>query len=88
MSPCDIVLVEGFKTDRHPKLEVFRKETQKTPLYPQDDRIVAVASDQSLSDATIPVVDLNNVTAVADLVCARAESLDSVLATLGGVTTI
>jgi molybdopterin-guanine dinucleotide biosynthesis adapter protein len=88
LSPCDVVLVEGFKTDRHPKLEVFRKETQKTPLYPQDDRIVAVASDQSLSDITVPVVDLNNVEAVADLVCACAESLDSVLETLGGVTTI
>ncbi len=35
LSPCDLVLVEGFKTDRHPKLEVFRKETQKTPLYPR-----------------------------------------------------
>jgi molybdopterin-guanine dinucleotide biosynthesis adapter protein len=88
LSPCDLVLVEGFKTDRHPKLEVFRKENQKTPLYPQDDRIVAVASDQSLSDASVPVVDLNNVAAVADLVCSCAESMDSVLATLDGVTTI
>jgi molybdopterin-guanine dinucleotide biosynthesis protein B len=81
-------LVEGFKTDRHPKLEVFRKETRKTPLYPGDDRIVAVASDQSLSDASVPVVDLNNVEAVADLACSCAESMDSVLATLRGVTTI
>src|ERR1700742_2293152 len=48
LSPCDIVLVEGFKTDRHPKLEVFRKETGKDPLYPHDERIVAVASDQTL----------------------------------------
>jgi molybdopterin-guanine dinucleotide biosynthesis protein B len=88
LSPCDVVLVEGFKTDRHPKLEVFRRETQKTPLYREDERIVAVASDQSLSDARVPVVDLNNVEAVADLVCSCAESMDSVLATLGGVTTI
>jgi len=88
LSPCDLVLVEGFKTDRHPKLEVFRMETQKTPLYPQDDRIVAVGSDQKLLDATVPVVDLNDLEAVADLVCAKAESLDSVLAALTGVTTI
>jgi len=88
LSPCDLVLVEGFKTDRHPKLEVFRKETQKPALYPEDDRIVAIASDQSLSDATVPVVDLNNVATVADLVCASAEPLDSVLAALAGVTTI
>src|ERR1700754_2274377 len=78
LSPCDLVLVEGFKTDRHPKLEVFRQETQKPSLYPEDDRIIAVASDQSLSDATVPVVDLNNVEAVANLVCAYAASLDSV----------
>jgi molybdopterin-guanine dinucleotide biosynthesis adapter protein len=88
LSPCDLILVEGFKTDRHPKLEVFRMETQKTPLYPEDDRIVAVASDQKLSDTALPVVDLNNVAAVADLVCAKAESLQSVLLALTGVTTI
>jgi len=88
LSPCDLVLVEGFKTDRHPKMEVFRKDAQKTPLYPEDDRIVAIASDQGLPDATVPVVDLNNVAAVADLVCTYAESLESVLTTLGGVTTI
>jgi len=88
LSPCDLVLVEGFKTDRHPKLEVFRMETQKPPLYREDARIVAVASDRELPDATVPVVDLNNVEAVADLVCAKAEKLDSVLAALTGVTTI
>jgi molybdopterin-guanine dinucleotide biosynthesis protein B len=88
LSPCDLVLVEGFKTDRHPKLEVFRMETQQTPLYPQDDRIVAVASDRNLLDAAVAVVDLNNLEAVADLVCAKAESLDSVLVALTGVTTI
>jgi molybdopterin-guanine dinucleotide biosynthesis adapter protein len=49
---------------------------------------LAVASDQSLSDASVPVVDLNNVEAVADLVYSCAESMDSVLATLGGVTTM
>ena len=88
LSPCDLVLVEGFKTDRHPKLEVFRMETQKTPLYPTDDRIVAVASDRTLPDAAVPIVDLNNIEAVADLVCAEAESLQSVLGALAGTTTI
>jgi molybdopterin-guanine dinucleotide biosynthesis protein B len=88
LSPCDLVLIEGFKTNRHPKLEVFRKETQKTPLHPEDDRIVAIASDQGFAGAAIPVVDLNNIEAVADLICARAESMESVLATLGGVTTM
>jgi molybdopterin-guanine dinucleotide biosynthesis protein B len=88
LSPCDMVLIEGFKTDRHPKMEVFRKDTQKPALYSEDERIVAVASDQELPDATVPVVDLNNAGAVADLVCRCAETLDSVLTALGSTTTI
>jgi molybdopterin-guanine dinucleotide biosynthesis protein B len=88
LSPCDLVLIEGFKTERHPKMEVFRREARQIALYPADDRIVAVASDHTLPDAAIPVVDLNNVNAVADLVCRCAESLQAVLATLGGTTTI
>jgi molybdopterin-guanine dinucleotide biosynthesis protein B len=88
LSPCDLVLIEGFKTDRHPKLEVFRKDAQKTPLHPTDDRIIAIASDQEFPGAGLPVVDLNNMEAVADLVIARAQSMESVLATLGGVTTM
>ena len=88
LSPCDLVLIEGFKTDRHPKLEVFRQAAQQSPLHPQDNRIVAIASDQEFPGAGVPVVDLNNVESVADLVCERAESMESVLATLGGVTTM
>src|ERR1700733_11449619 len=41
LSPCDLVLIEGFKTERHPKLEVFRKANGKEPLHPGDERIVA-----------------------------------------------
>ncbi|MGH8208606.1 MAG: molybdopterin-guanine dinucleotide biosynthesis protein B, partial [Steroidobacteraceae bacterium] len=69
LSPCDLVLVEGFKTERHPKLEVFRQAVGKAPLHPEDNRIVAIASDQDFPGAGIPVVDLNNIAAVADLVC-------------------
>jgi len=88
LSPCDMVLIEGFKTHRHPKLEVFREAVRKSPLYPEDDRIVAVASDYTLLDAAVPVVDLNDVGAIADLVCTCAESLAAVLTTLGGTTAI
>jgi molybdopterin-guanine dinucleotide biosynthesis protein B len=82
VSPCDLVLVEGFKSERHSKMEVFRQAVGKSPLHPGDRRIVAVASDQPLPDAGIPVVDLNDIAAVADTVCASAQSLDSVLAAL------
>jgi molybdopterin-guanine dinucleotide biosynthesis adapter protein len=89
LSPCDLVLIEGFKTDRHPKMEVFRKATAKSPLHPDDSRIVAIASDQEFPGAGVPVVDLNNTEAVADLVCERAQAIKAVLAMLAsGVTTM
>lgn len=79
LSPCDLVLVEGFKGERHAKLEVLRDATGKSPLYPQDPYIVAVASDRAISGAPIPVVDLNDVEAIADLIQQRAEPLDALL---------
>jgi len=82
LSPCDLVLVEGFKRDRYPKLEVFRAETGKPPLHPDDPRIVAVAALGPLPEAKIPVVNLDDVAAVADLVCAVAQPMDAVLAAL------
>lgn len=82
LSPCDVVLVEGFKAERHPKLEVFRASVGKNPLHPQDDRIVAVACDRPFPNVRIPVVDINDIAAVADMVSARAEPLDKVLALL------
>jgi molybdopterin-guanine dinucleotide biosynthesis protein B len=82
LSPCDLVLVEGFKTERHPKLEVFRASVGKAPLHPDDDRIVAIASDQEIPNTRVPVVDLNNIAAVAERVSACAEPLEKVLAIL------
>ncbi len=82
LSPCDLVLVEGYKTERHPKLEVFRQSVGKPALHPTDTRIVAVASDAHLPGLTIPQVDLNDIAAVADLIWARAEPLAQVIETL------
>jgi molybdopterin-guanine dinucleotide biosynthesis protein B len=80
--PCDIVLVEGFKRDALPKLEVFRAEVGKPPLHPHDPRIVAIATTVPLPDANVPVVDLADVDAIATLVCAHAQPLDTALAVL------
>jgi molybdopterin-guanine dinucleotide biosynthesis adapter protein len=89
LSPCNLVLIEGFKTERHPKMEVFRKAAANSPLHPDDHRIVAIASDQEFPAAGVPVVDLNDTEAVADLVCERAQAIESVLAMLAsGVTTM
>ena len=84
LSPCDLVLVEGFKSERHPKLEVFRAAVGKSPLHPQDRRIVAIASDQDFPDAGVPVVDINDIAAVGDMVMQRAEPLEKVLSMLEG----
>ncbi|HYL02875.1 MAG TPA: molybdopterin-guanine dinucleotide biosynthesis protein B [Steroidobacteraceae bacterium] len=84
LSPCDLVLVEGYKRERHPKLEVFRRGVGSSPLYLSDARIVAVASDTPQPRAAIPVVDLGDVTAIADLVQARAEPLAAVMDLLAG----
>jgi molybdopterin-guanine dinucleotide biosynthesis protein B len=86
LSPCELVLVEGFKAERHPKMEVYRRSLGKPLLYPQDRRILAIATDGSLPDAGIPVIDMNDIGAVADTVLAHAEPLEKVLAVLEGPT--
>jgi molybdopterin-guanine dinucleotide biosynthesis protein B len=82
LSPCDLVLVEGFKRENHPKLEVFRKALGRTPLHLRDRRIVAVASDQEFPAAGIPVAHLDDIARIAEIAITRAEPLDSVLARL------
>ena len=82
VSPCDLILVEGFKTEQHFKLEVFRQANGKAPLHPEDLRIVAVASDLPFAAARIPVVDLNDITAIAEVVQRCAVPLAATLAAL------
>jgi molybdopterin-guanine dinucleotide biosynthesis protein B len=83
VSPCNLILIEGFKTERHLKMEVFRLATGKTALHPEDPRIVAIASDQGFPNAGVPVVNLNDIVAVADLIYACASPLQDTLAALG-----
>ncbi|MYM37681.1 molybdopterin-guanine dinucleotide biosynthesis protein B [Duganella sp. FT94W] len=47
MSPADLTLLEGFKTYPIDKLEVYRIEAGRAPLYPHDQRVVAVAADHA-----------------------------------------
>jgi molybdopterin-guanine dinucleotide biosynthesis protein B len=79
LSPVDLVLVEGFKTQAHPKLEVFRAAVKKPPLHPEDENIVAIASDKPL-EARVPVVSLDDIEAVSDILVAKAVPLDAVVA--------
>jgi len=75
LSPVDLVIVEGFKRGSHPKLEVFRAAVGKPPLHPDDPHIVAVAADVALPLARVPVVGLDDVDAIIDIVLARATPL-------------
>jgi len=64
----DLVIIEGFKRDRHPKIEAFREETGTSAIAREDESIVAVAADISLTDLKIPVFDLNNTSEIADFI--------------------
>lgn len=62
MSPADLTLLEGFKTYPIDKLEVYRVEAGRAPLYPHDDRVVAVAADHARPDGlrdSVAWLDLN-----------------------------
>jgi molybdopterin-guanine dinucleotide biosynthesis protein B len=72
MSAVDLVLVEGFKRDAFPKLEIHRAENGKPLLHPDDPHIVAVACDTALPSVKIPVVDLNDIDKIADLLLQHA----------------
>jgi molybdopterin-guanine dinucleotide biosynthesis protein B len=84
-SPVDLVLVEGYKGESHPKLEVYRAANGKPLLHPGDPAIVAVASDTPLSGVRIPVLDLNDIEGITDILLRHAVPLDRIagLATAG-----
>lgn len=65
----DLLLVEGFKREVFPKLELHRPSLGHPLLYPEDAQIVAIATDAKLVPApTIPCLDLNQPQAVADFI--------------------
>jgi molybdopterin-guanine dinucleotide biosynthesis protein B len=67
LSPCDLVLIEGFKQELVPKLEVHRPALGKLPLFGERDDIIAVATDGEMT-ADLPVLPLNDIAAIADFV--------------------
>lgn len=76
LSPVDIVLVEGFKREKFPKIEIHRKDVGKPLMQGDDDWIVAIASDQPLPDATVPVINLNDIDKIADILLIEAMPID------------
>ena len=68
MSAVDLLLVEGFKRESHDKLEIYREANGKPLLAAEDQNIVAVLVDGPKPETKLPVIDLNDIGAIADFV--------------------
>ena len=80
LSPVDLVVVEGYKRASHPKLEVHRAVLRQPLLSPNDPTIVAIASDRPLREANVPVINLDDVDGIVDILIQHAAPLDVALA--------
>jgi molybdopterin-guanine dinucleotide biosynthesis protein B len=83
LAPVDLVLIEGYKREPHPKLEVHRAAVGMPLLAPSDTAIVAIASDVAVPSAPVPVLDLNDIEGIVEVLISRAVPLDAVLAPAG-----
>lgn len=69
IAPCDLVMIEGYKRESHPKIEARRTESRnREPLAPNDPHIIAIAADHALSDEGLPVFDLDDIPSMADFI--------------------
>jgi len=69
MEPVDLLIVEGFKRYPIDKLEVYRPSVGKPPIWPEDERIIAVASDAAeVAGLDRPLLDLNDPPAIVDFI--------------------
>ena len=80
IAPVDLVLVEGYKRESFPKIEIYRAANGKPLLHSEDKFIVAIASDTALPNVKLPVIDLNDIEAVADALLKHAVPLEKVSA--------
>ncbi|MET0101469.1 MAG: molybdopterin-guanine dinucleotide biosynthesis protein MobB [Sedimenticola sp.] len=71
-SKLDLVLVEGFKHEAFPKIELHRPALGKPLIFPEDPDVIAVASDGELACTTeLPRLDINDIASIADFVADR-----------------
>ena len=68
LSPADLVLIEGYKREAHPKIEAHRTETGRPLIAPGDTTIRAVASNSAPGGLTVPVLDLDDTSGIADFI--------------------
>ena len=84
LAPVDFVLVEGYKPEPHPKIEVHRVANGKPFLYPNDPTILALASDAAIADRNVTLLALEKAEELADFVQENAVSVEDVLRVLHG----
>ena len=73
LSPCDIVIIEGYKREDHPKIEARRLDARnREPLAPQDPHIVAIAADYPLEGETLPGFAIDDVASMVDFIIDHA----------------
>ena len=71
LAPVDLLIVEGFKHHGHEKLEVHRPGLGKPMLWPDDPKVVAVASDAPIAGLRLPRLDMDDIPAIADFIIER-----------------
>jgi molybdopterin-guanine dinucleotide biosynthesis adapter protein len=74
-APVDLVLVEGFKREPFPKLEIHRAANGKPLIHPDDPHIVTIAADIALPQAKVPVIGLDDVERIVDALLKHAAPL-------------
>ena len=79
LSPVDLVVVEGFKSEPHRKIEVHRTANGKAMLFPDDPAIVGIATDGAVETA-LPIVHLDDIPAIAAMMQRSAISVEDMLA--------
>jgi molybdopterin-guanine dinucleotide biosynthesis protein B len=79
LSRVDLVVVEGFKSEPHRKIEVHRAANGKPLLFPGDSAIAGIATDAAIETA-LPVIHLDDIPAIAVMMQRAAISVEDVLA--------
>ena len=84
LSRVDLVIIEGYKRESHPKLEIHRAALGKPLLHPDDPHIIAIAADAEFAAARVPVVSLDDIEAIADILVKHAAPLVPAMARAEG----
>ena len=77
MTPCDIVVVEGYKRDSHPKIEARNVDLDHPELAGADDTVIAIAASGQVDNAPVPVFDRDDIAAIAEFALTHLDGVTS-----------